>query len=65
MQLEDGRIVTVHCANSGTMKTCLQEGWMVVLSYYNDPKRKLKYTLQLIYNTDNWICLNTHLAKKL
>ena len=65
VQLEDGRIVTAHCANSGTMKTCLQEGWKVVLSYHDDPKRKLKYTLQLIHNTDTWICLNTHLANKI
>jgi sugar fermentation stimulation protein A len=47
VRLEDGRVVTAHCANSGSMKTCYEPEARVWLSRENDPKRKLQYTWQL------------------
>lgn len=60
--LEDGSTVTAHCPNSGSMKTCIEPGWQCLVSHHPDPKRKLKYTLQLVHNSQCWICVNTHLA---
>ncbi|SCA63040.1 Sugar fermentation stimulation protein homolog [Chlamydiales bacterium SCGC AG-110-M15] len=62
IQLENGEVITAHCANSGSMKTCIKEGWKVYLSHHDNPKRKLAYTLELIDNGKCLICLNTHKA---
>ncbi|NQY74861.1 MAG: DNA/RNA nuclease SfsA, partial [Candidatus Margulisbacteria bacterium] len=50
IQLASGDIITAHCPNPGSMKTCTKEGWKVMISQHNNPKRKLKYTLELIHN---------------
>ena len=47
IKLDEG-IVTAHCPNTGSMKGLLDEGNEVFISKYNDPKRKLKYTLEII-----------------
>ncbi len=52
-------IVVAHCANTGTMTTCLGQNWPVLMSKNDDPKRKLKYSLEMIYNGKSWIGLNT------
>jgi len=65
VRLENGRIVTAHCPNSGSMKTCNQPGWPVLLSESRNPKRKLQYTWELVHNGRCWIGVNTHLANKL
>jgi sugar fermentation stimulation protein A len=41
-------IVTAHCPNTGSMKGLLDEGNEVFISKNDDPKRKLKYTLEII-----------------
>ncbi len=65
VRLEDGKVVTAHCPNSGSMKTCAEPGWDVRLSRADNPKRKLKYTWELVHNGVSWIGINTHLANKL
>ncbi len=65
VELKDGTVVTAHCPNSGSMKTCNEPGWQVLLSESNNPKRKLKYTWELAHNSVCWIGVNTHLANKL
>ena len=65
VKLEDGRIITAHCPNTGSMKTCIHPGWKVLLSYHDNPKRKLSHTLELVHNGDCWICVNTHQANKI
>ena len=40
VELEDGSVVVAHCTNSGSMKTCIEEGAPVYLSPATDPKRK-------------------------
>ena len=52
--------ITVHCANSGSMKTCAEPGWKVMLSDSQNPKRKLRYTWEMVHNGDCWIGINTH-----
>ena len=41
-------IVTAHCPNTGSMKGLLDEGNEVYLFKHDDPKRKLKYSLEII-----------------
>ncbi len=59
VKLDDGTVVTAHCTNSGTMKTCLEEGAPVYLTPVDDPKRKTKFTWEMIYINDGWIGINT------
>ncbi|MBN2616473.1 MAG: DNA/RNA nuclease SfsA [Bacteroidales bacterium] len=59
VRLEDDSIVTAHCTNSGTMKTCLEENAPVYLTPVNDPKRKTKFTWEMIFINGDWIGINT------
>lgn len=59
VQLENGEIVTAHCTNSGSMKTCIEEGAPVYLSPAKDPNRKTKFTWEMIYINKGWIGINT------
>jgi sugar fermentation stimulation protein A len=47
VRLEDGSVVVAHCANSGSMKSCLVPDGRVWLSVHDEPKRKLKYTWEV------------------
>jgi len=58
-------IVTAHCPNTGSMKGLLDEGNDVYLLPNNDPKRKLKYGLEIIKTRKNLIGVNTHMANKI
>ena len=57
--------VTAHCPNTGSMFGLLNKGNKVWLSETNNPKRKLKYTLQIIQDKNAKIGVNTHLANKI
>ncbi|MCP4751943.1 MAG: DNA/RNA nuclease SfsA [Proteobacteria bacterium] len=59
VQLESGETVTAHCPNSGTMKECCEPGRPVYLSYHDNPKRKLKYTWELIDMPGSLVGVNT------
>ena len=58
-------IVTAHCPNTGSMKGLLDEGNDVYLLPNNDPKRKLKYGLEIIKSKKNLVGVNTHFANKI
>ena len=58
-------IVVAHCPNTGSMMGLLDEGNEVFISKNNDPKRKLKYTLEIIKVKKNLIGVNTHFANKI
>ena len=60
-----GDIITVHTANTGSMKTCWEPGWDVMISYHDNPKRKLKYSLEMSHNGETWIGINTSLPNKI
>lgn len=65
VRLDDGTIVTAHCANTGAMLNCAEPGWPVWLSYSDNPKRKLAYSWELVRNDlKEWIVVNTLLANK-
>ena len=58
-------IVTAHCPNTGSMQGLLDEGNDVYLLPNNDPKRKLKYGLEIIKSRKNLVGVNTHMANKI
>jgi len=58
-------IVVAHCPNTGSMKGLLDENNEVFISKNNDPKRKLKYTLEIIKVKNKLIGVNTHFANKI
>ena len=57
--------VTAHCPNTGSMKGLLDEGNDVYLLKNDDPKRKLKYGLEIIKARKNLVGVNTHMANKI
>jgi len=61
----DKEIVTAHCPNTGSMKGLLNEGNDVYLLPNNDPKRKLKYGLEIIKTRKNLVGVNTHIANRI
>ena len=59
------QIVTAHCPNTGSMKGLLDKGNEVYLLPNNDPKRKLKYGLEIIKSRKNLVGVNTHMANRI
>ena len=57
--LPDGREITVHCPNSGSMRTCSEPGSPVCYSRSDNPKRKYPHTLEMVHNGKTWIGVNT------
>jgi len=59
VELDTGEVVIAHCTNSGSMKTCIEEGAQVYLSPNSDPNRKTKFTWEMIFMNGGWIGINT------
>ena len=47
-RLEDGREVTAHCANPGSMMGLAEPGMRIWLEPNDDPKKKLKFGWRLV-----------------
>lgn len=65
VKLDDGSVVVAHCTNSGSMRSCLEEDAPVMLTYIDDPKRKTKYTWEMIYINNSWIGVNTQIPNRI
>ncbi len=61
----DNKIITAHCPNTGSMLGLLKKGNKVWISKSNDPKRKLKYTLEIIEEKKVKVGVNTHSTNKI
>ena len=61
----NNNILTAHCPNTGSMMGLLDQGNEVWVSKNDNPKRKLKYTLEIIKVGKNMIGVNTHRANKI
>lgn len=59
IELLDGRVVVAHTPNTGSMKQCAIAGHKVLISQSDNPKRKLKYTLELIKVGAYWVDTHT------
>ena len=57
--------LTAHCPNTGSMMGLLDEGNETWISKNDDPKRKLKYTLEIIKSKNKLIGVNTHRANRI
>ena len=59
IRVRGGRVVTVHCPNSGSMEGCLDDGAEVIAS----PKigqGRLSHVAEWIAGSDGWIGINTY-----
>jgi sugar fermentation stimulation protein A len=59
VETEDGRTLTVHCPNPGSMKGFHRPGAAVRCSTSDDPKRKLRHTLEMMRLGRTWVGLHT------
>lgn len=65
VKLDNGEEVTAHCTNSGSMKSCLENGAEVYLTPVSDPKRKTRFTWEMIKINGLWVGINTGNPNKL
>ena len=59
IELDSGQVVVAHCANPGAMTGLKEAGAPVWLSPSRNPKRKLKYSWELIEVDDHLVGINT------
>ncbi|MBY0501738.1 MAG: DNA/RNA nuclease SfsA [Alphaproteobacteria bacterium] len=59
IELEDGKIITAHCPNSGAMQGLTTEGIPVWVSVSSNPSRKLPYTWQMVEVDGVFVGMNT------
>ncbi len=59
VKLDNGQVITAHCPNSGSLKSCLEENAEVYLSPAKDPKRKTRFTWEMIKINNSWVGINT------
>jgi sugar fermentation stimulation protein A len=65
VKLETGEMVTAHCPNTGSMQGCCEPGRTVYLSMHNNPKRKYKYTWEMIAMPTSLVGIDTLVANRL
>ena len=61
----ENKTIIAHCPNSGSMLGLLNKGNKVYFSKSDNPKRKLKYTTEIIEDGKNLVGVNTHLSNKI
>jgi len=61
----NNKILTSHCPNTGSMFGLLDKDNDVWVTKHDDPKRKLKYTLEMIKVKKRIIGVNTHRANRI
>ncbi len=64
VRLEDGRVVTAHCTNTGSMRSCWEAGDRVLLEPNFAPSRKLKFTWLACEREGGWIGVDTGMPNR-
>ena len=64
VELDDGRRVTAHTPNTGSMRQCAVPGHRVLLSASVNPARKLPFTWELVEIEGSWVDVNTQRANR-
>lgn len=59
VEMDGGRLLTVHCPNSGSMSGCKEPGSPVLISLADNPKRKYAHTLEMVRVGTTWVGVNT------
>ena len=62
VKCSDGREITIHCPNSGSMRSCSEPGSPVCYSTSDNPKRKYPHTLEMVWVNGIWVGVNTMLT---
>jgi sugar fermentation stimulation protein A len=65
VEARDGTLHTVHCPNPGSMLGCARPGSAVRCSTSDNPKRKLRHTLEMIRVGRIWVGLHTLRANEI
>ena len=61
----NNKAITAHCPNTGSMLGLLDKGNQVWISKVDNPKRKLKFTLEMIKSNKKIVGVNTHRANRI
>lgn len=64
IRLSDGREVTAHCPNPGSMTGLADAGLRVWVEPNEDPKKKLKYGLRLVEVAGTTVVVDTGIANR-
>lgn len=65
VRLDDGTLVTAHCPNPGSMTGLAEPDTEVWLSESADPKRKLRFGLELVRVNGSFVGVNTGRANSI
>ena len=66
VELSNGRIVTAHCPNTGSMLGLANHGVKVWLEPNEDPRKKLKYSWKLVdHENGHFTGVDTSIANKI
>lgn len=64
--LDNGEVITIHCANTGAMTGCALPGTRVWYSTSDNPKRKLAHSWEIAESpAGHFICVNTARANQI
>jgi sugar fermentation stimulation protein A len=63
--LQNRTVVTAHCPNTGSMRGCCEAGRPVYLSWHDEPRRRLKYTWELIDMPTSLVGIHTLVPNRL
>jgi len=64
VELADGSIVTAHCTNTGSMKSCWEPDDRVLLESAANPDRKLKWTWLACERPGGWVGVETGMPNR-
>jgi len=64
IELEDGQVITAHCANTGPMRGVSAVGSVVAVSHQPSSQRKLAYAWEMTLLEGVWVGINTALPNR-
>ncbi|WP_052025178.1 DNA/RNA nuclease SfsA [Asticcacaulis sp. AC466] len=59
IELDTGEIITAHCPNPGKMLGLLEPGTPALVTWLDDPTKKLSYRLEALMERGTWVGVNT------